>query len=98
MESNYRGVVNGRTHTEDGRWELGRRDFGQPSFTITGRAPKIVVPGHSTTRLLPAQMGVLQTFPADFPWRGNLGQQRLQAGNAIPPVLAYVILRQFRNN
>ena len=35
----------------------------------------------------------LQTFPVDYPWQGGVVDQRLQVGNAVPPVFASVLLR-----
>jgi DNA (cytosine-5)-methyltransferase 1 len=43
-------------------------------------------------RVTVAEAGVLQTFPADHPWQGTKSQQYLQAGNAIPPLLAMAVL------
>ncbi|MFI8880306.1 DNA cytosine methyltransferase [Streptomyces sp. NPDC055243] len=39
-------------------------------------------------RITAREAGLLQTFPANYPWAGNKGQQFSQIGNAVPPLLA----------
>ncbi|MFK4222250.1 DNA cytosine methyltransferase [Streptomyces sp. NPDC019890] len=43
-------------------------------------------------RITAQEAGLLQTFPADYPWQGNKGQQFSQIGNAVPPRLAAHLL------
>lgn len=84
----------------------GRPDwaFRRPSTTIVGTfKPEIVAaPGYRTTvsrqnapdsvRVTVQEAGVLQSFPADYPWQGAKGKQFLQCGNAVPPLLAEAVL------
>ncbi|MEU0305381.1 DNA cytosine methyltransferase [Streptomyces cyaneofuscatus] len=45
-------------------------------------------PAPESIRITAQEAGRLQTFPADYPWAGNKGQQFSQIGNAVPPRLA----------
>jgi site-specific DNA-cytosine methylase len=48
--------------------------------------------GNTALRLTISQLGVLQSFPVDYPWQGNKTQQAKQVGNAVPPLLAAAML------
>ncbi|MFB9556845.1 DNA cytosine methyltransferase [Streptomyces roseoviridis] len=43
-------------------------------------------------RITAAEAGILQSFPAGYPWQGNKGQRFSQIGNAVPPRLAAHLL------
>lgn len=72
----------------------------RPSTTIVGSfKPEIVAaPGYrvdvsrqnapDSVTVTVQEAGVLQSFPADYPWQGAKGKQFLQCGNAVPPGLA----------
>lgn len=84
--------------------------FRRPATTIVGSfKPEIVAaPGYRTTvsrqnaegsvRVTVQEAGILQSFPADYPWqggaKGGLGPAYLQAGNAVPPLLAEAVLNE----
>lgn len=87
------------------RW-TNRPDWAwrRPSTTIVGTfKPEVVAaPGYRTTvsrqnapdsvRVTVQEAGVLQSFPANYPWQGAKGKQFLQCGNAVPPLLAEAVL------
>lgn len=69
-----------------------RRRGNRPAFTVTGKVTRNkIVPDRGSTRgITPAEAGILQTFPENYPWEGkDLSQQ---IGNAIPPRLAAHVL------
>lgn len=80
--------------------------YRRPSTTIVGSfKPEIVAaPGYRTTvsrqnapnsvRITVQEAGILQDFPADYPWQGAQGKQFLQAGNAVPPSMGEGALRR----
>ena len=78
--------------------------YDRPATTVVGSFEPDVIspPGYRTSvsrqnaeggvRVTVAEGGVLQSFPADYPWQGSRTKQYQQVGNAIPPVLAMHIL------
>ncbi len=78
--------------------------YVRPATTVVGsfRPDVIAAPGYRTTvsrqnapdsvKVTVAEAGILQSFPADYPWQGAETRQYLQAGNAVPPGLAGAVL------
>lgn len=80
----------------------GRRSSWEPAPTVTGKVSRNrlfrlkrsgtgeLEDGEELARLTPRETGLLQSFPAAYPWRStNVAQQ---IGNAIPPLLSLHIL------
>lgn len=75
----------------------GRRTSGEPAFTVTGKISRLRLidpDGRELPRLTPSEAGVLQGFPADYPWTG--GDIPQQIGNACPPPLAAALIEAVR--
>lgn len=83
--------------------EAHRWVWDRPSTTVAGD-PRIARPGHRDraggerqfdggVRVTVQEAGVLQSFPADYPWQGTRTKQFGQVGDAVPPLLAAHILQ-----
>ncbi|MFC4035745.1 DNA cytosine methyltransferase [Streptomyces polygonati] len=76
----------------------GRRTHEEPAFTVTGKISRNRVfrtdmksrGKDDWTRIEDHEAGLLQTFPANYPWSGRAISQ--QIGNAIPPRLGIHVL------
>ncbi|MFI7097193.1 DNA cytosine methyltransferase, partial [Streptomyces lydicus] len=64
--------------------------IAEPAAPPAGNAESPAAP--EPIRITAQEAGVLQTFPADYPWAGNKGQVFSQIGNAVPPRLAAHLL------
>ncbi|MGP3771815.1 DNA mismatch endonuclease Vsr [Streptomyces sp. SDT5-1] len=71
----------------------GRRSSEEPAPTVTGKVHRHRVVSDGVTqpeRLTAAEAGLLQSFPADYPWSGPCQAQ--QIGNSTPVLLATQIV------
>lgn len=84
-------VTAGRTRPGDGTIP---RDMGMPSHTVAfGHVDmRWADDDGESVRISVAEAGVLQSFPAGYPWAGGRTRQYQQAGNAFPPLAAAHVL------
>lgn len=70
-------------------------NWERPSDTITATSPEIHV--NKKRRLSVRECAILQSFPIDFVFTGNLGKMYTQIGNAVPVLLAQRIAEEIHN-
>jgi DNA (cytosine-5)-methyltransferase 1 len=90
--------TNGRRALADAQ-DRGSWAWKRPATTVQADS-RIAPPGHrdraggerqfgpDTIRISVSEAGMLQSFPADYPWQGGKNKGYEQAGNAVPPLLA----------
>jgi DNA (cytosine-5)-methyltransferase 1 len=92
-----RSIVQRSNHNDGGTGTRNIRRLDQPSVTVTRKvthwSPADNVNDISRS-ITVEESSLLQSFPRNYPWQGGVSSQRLQVGNAIPPLLARAILRQ----
>ncbi|UGQ10929.1 DNA cytosine methyltransferase [Yinghuangia sp. ASG 101] len=77
----------------EARWEPATTATSENAHHADHVAPSETPEARSASiRLTASEAGVLQTFPADYPWQGTKGQQFSQIGNAVPPLFARHLL------
>lgn len=71
-----------------------RARSSRPACGQTARCAARCRVGSEEVRLSVAEAGVLQGFPADYPWQGARSRQLRQVGNAVCPPLAARVLAE----
>ena len=95
------GLVIGRQLPPGEGENVGGWGWTRPSTTVAAD-PRIADPGYRKgnerqfrpdgIRVTIQEAGVLQSFPATYPWQGTKTKQYEQVGNAVPPLMAAHVL------
>ncbi|MBQ6923637.1 MAG: DNA cytosine methyltransferase [Kiritimatiellae bacterium] len=75
-------------------------DPGKPAPTVTARGDDkggvVILPHPSNTRRMTGrELATVQSFPLDYEFKGPLSSVYRQIGNAVPPLFAEALARQF---
>lgn len=95
------GLIIGRQLPPGEGENVGGWGWARPSTTVAAD-PRIADPGYRKgnerqfrpdgIRVTVHEAGILQSFPADYPWQGTRTKQYEAVGNAVPPLMAAHIL------
>ncbi|MCL2124430.1 MAG: DNA cytosine methyltransferase [Oscillospiraceae bacterium] len=77
-------------------------DPHKPAPTVTARGDDrggVVVLHHpnNNRRMSCRELAIVQSFPMDYKFMGTCSSVYRQIGNAVPPLLAYAVAKQFNN-
>ncbi|WP_298527527.1 DNA cytosine methyltransferase [uncultured Christiangramia sp.] len=74
-----------------------RLDKNKPSVVIGNYRKNMLVHPWQNRGLSVREAARLQSFPDDFIFKGFLGNQQQQVGNAVPPLLAKAVFEKIKN-
>lgn len=77
---------------------LKRLLFDEPSLTITGAATRELIHPDENRPLTIREAARIQTFPDDFVFLGSASDKIQQIGNAIPPLIAYLVAKHIKDH
>lgn len=75
-------------------------DPDKPAPTVTARGDSrggvVILPHHNGKRRMSCrELASVQSFPVDYEFAGNNSSVYRQIGNAVPPLLAYAVAKEF---
>ena len=93
QRSNNSGGSSHQRRTPEEKAVRTMRRIDQLSVTMTSKGFKWILPDGSMRTASVADMATIQTFPAGMEFAGGISDQRLQVGNAVPPLMAEALIR-----
>lgn len=90
-------IRKGDKNTGGPNMRLLRLENRKPSLTVTAYIFNKFVHPEEDRYITPREAAVLQDFPFDYEFKGNLGQVQQQIGNAVPVGLARELAKEVAN-